>query len=60
LDSEEAALVSGFVRQVRSLRAEGGTEAIILRTGDLEILATASGRRPDELTALLRREPHDD
>jgi transcriptional regulator with XRE-family HTH domain len=60
LDSEEAALVSGFVRQVRSLRAEGGAEAIILRTGDLEILATASGRRPDELTDLLRREPHDD
>jgi transcriptional regulator with XRE-family HTH domain len=55
LDTEEAALVSGFVRQVRALRSEHGGDAIVLRAGDLEVLATAAGKRPEELADLLRR-----
>ena len=59
LSSEEAALVSGFVQQVRALRGELEGETIVLRAGDLEVLATASGRRANELAELLRsrREP---
>lgn len=54
LGSEEAALVSGFVQQVRALRGEPVDVAIVLRVGDLEVLATAAGKRPDELADLLR------
>jgi transcriptional regulator with XRE-family HTH domain len=57
----EAGLISAFVHQVRSLRGEGAGDRIILREGDLEVLATAAGKRPDELAQLLRigvrREP---
>ena len=54
LGSEEGALVAGFVRQVRALRAEPGVDTIVLRTGDLEVLATAAGKRPEDLADLLR------
>lgn len=57
LESEEAALVSGFIRQVRALRSEPGGGSVVLRAGDLEILATAAGKRPEELANLLRRHP---
>jgi transcriptional regulator with XRE-family HTH domain len=57
LGSEEAALVSGFVQQVRALRGEVEEETIVLRAGDLEVLATAAGSRANELADLLRTKP---
>jgi hypothetical protein len=53
LGSAEGALVSGFIRQVRALRREAPAETIVLRTGDLEVLATASGKKPEELIEVL-------
>ena len=47
----EGELLSGFVQQVASLRGAGDVDKITLRVGDIEVLATASGRRPDELKA---------
>src|SRR5688572_12284890 len=51
--SAEASLISGFVRQISSLRREQPSEAIVLRAGDLEVLATASGKEPTELVKVL-------
>jgi len=51
--SAEASLISGFVRQVSSLRREQPSGAIVLRAGDLEVLATASGKEPTELVKIL-------
>ncbi|HEX6230537.1 MAG TPA: helix-turn-helix transcriptional regulator [Actinomycetota bacterium] len=53
LDSAEAALVAGFIRQIRALRREPATETIVLRAGDLEVLATAAGKKPAELVEVL-------
>jgi transcriptional regulator with XRE-family HTH domain len=53
LGSAEASLVAGFIRQIRSLRSEAGTESIVLRAGDLEVLATASGTQVAELAEVL-------
>ena len=50
----EAGLISAFVHQVRSLRGEAAGDRIILREGDLEVLATAAGKRPEELARVLR------
>ena len=54
LGSEEGALISGFVRQVSALRSARAGDTIVLRAGDLEVLATASGRQPEELLEMLR------
>lgn len=54
LGTPEGSVVAEFVRQVRSLRGEQDADTIVLRAGDLEVLATASGRRPDELIKILR------
>lgn len=54
LGTGESALVSGFVRQVRTLRGAEDEDTIVLRAGDLEVLATASGKRPEELLEILR------
>ena len=54
LESTESALLSGFVRQIRGLRGEHRADKITLRAGDLEVLATAEGRRPEELVEALR------
>jgi len=54
LGTTEGALVSGFVRQVRALRGERQADMITLRAGDLEVLATAEGRRPEDLAEALR------
>lgn len=53
LGSAEAALVVGFVRQIRALRRDEPVETIVLRSGDLEVLATAAGRKPSELVEAL-------
>lgn len=54
--STEASLISGFVRQIASLRRELPADAILLRAGDLEVLATASGKEPTELVTVIRSE----
>lgn len=60
IEAAEAPVVARFVREVAALRGEPGTRTIALRAGDLEVLATAAGRRPDELAerigAALREE----
>lgn len=53
LGSDEAELVAGFIRQIRSLRREHPTGRIVLRSGDLEVLATAAGKKPAELVRAL-------
>jgi transcriptional regulator with XRE-family HTH domain len=53
LGSAEASLVAGFIRQIRALRREAGSDAIVLRAGDLEVLATAAGRKPSDLVEVL-------
>ena len=53
LGSAEASLVAGFIRQIRSLRSEAPMETIVLRSGDLEVLATAAGKQAAELAAVL-------
>lgn len=49
LRSRESDLITGFIRQVLSQRGEREVETIILRAGDVEVLASAARRRPDEL-----------
>jgi transcriptional regulator with XRE-family HTH domain len=53
LGPSEGELLTGFVQQVASLRGSGEVESITLRAGDIEVLASASGRRPDELKEVL-------
>jgi transcriptional regulator with XRE-family HTH domain len=53
LRPSEGELLTGFVQQVASLRGSGEVERITLRAGDIEVLASASGRRPDELKEVL-------
>ena len=48
LGTTEGMLITDFVNEVRALRREPAGPAIVLRGGDLEVLATASGRRPEE------------
>ena len=53
LTSTEGALFSRFVRQVISLRRGQPTDTIAVRAGDVAAIATASGRRADELMQAL-------
>jgi transcriptional regulator with XRE-family HTH domain len=53
LGDQERRLVEGFVDEILTLRGEEPAETISLRVGDLEILATASGRPAQELLQLL-------
>jgi transcriptional regulator with XRE-family HTH domain len=50
----EAQIVSSFVREVARLRGQPPADVIALRNGDLEVLASASGRRADELLEPIR------
>jgi transcriptional regulator with XRE-family HTH domain len=54
LGPEQGLLVSSFIRQIRALRRAHDEGTIAVRTGDLEVLATASGRELDELLNVLR------
>ena len=47
--SPESELITGFIRQVLSQRGEREVETIVLRAGDVEVLASAARRKPDEL-----------
>ncbi|HXF74163.1 MAG TPA: helix-turn-helix transcriptional regulator [Actinomycetota bacterium] len=49
IEEPEGRIVAGFVREVAALRGERGARTIALRAGDLEVLATAAGRRPEDL-----------
>ncbi len=51
--SAEAVLVAGFIRQIRALRRGEPSETIVLRAGDLEVLATAADKEPAELVEML-------
>jgi transcriptional regulator with XRE-family HTH domain len=51
--SSEGALISRFVDQVISLRRGQPADAIMVRAGDLAVIATASGRTADELNEVL-------
>lgn len=44
----EGAVLAGFVQEVIALRRQPAPEVISLRDGDLEVLATAAGRRVEE------------
>lgn len=48
LRGPEARLIADFVSEILELRGEPRPESITLRAGDVEILATASGRQPQE------------
>jgi transcriptional regulator with XRE-family HTH domain len=50
----EAQIVASFVREVSRLRGQVPGDLIALRNGDLEVLASASGRRADELLEPIR------
>jgi transcriptional regulator with XRE-family HTH domain len=50
----EASVIADFVSEILELRGEPRPESIMLRAGDLEILATASGRQPEELLEEIR------
>ena len=54
LGPEQSALVASFVQQIQSLRKDQSQDTIVLRSGDLAVLATAAGRDPEELLQLLR------
>ena len=47
--SAEGSLLSEFVRQIKALRGDASSETIALRAGDIEVLATAAGKKPEEL-----------
>lgn len=57
--AEEAQLVAGFVRRVMAQRGERDPDRIILRAGDVEVLASASGLRLEDLLSRFkpRRRP---
>ena len=44
----EGAVLAGFIHEVIALRRQPAPEEISLRDGDLEVLATASGRRAEQ------------
>jgi transcriptional regulator with XRE-family HTH domain len=48
LGGVEAAILEGFIRNVFLLRHQPVADTISLRDGDIEVLATASGRRLSE------------
>ena len=48
LEGAEAGILDGFVRNVVALRNQPTSDIVHLREGDLEVLATATGRRVTE------------
>jgi transcriptional regulator with XRE-family HTH domain len=49
LGSPEAALIGGFIRRIQALRRAQATGSSPLRAGDVEVLASGSGRTSSEL-----------
>ena len=54
LSGAEGRLVAGFVEELLSLRGEPASGSIVIRSSDLEILASSSGRRADALLEDIR------
>lgn len=54
LDASEARIVTQFMDEVRTLRGEQQADTVTLRTGDVEILASAVGDRPEEFLQRIR------
>ena len=48
IDGVEGAVLADFVHEVIALRRQPASEEISLRDGDLEVLATAAGRRAEQ------------
>ena len=48
MEGAEAGILDGFIRNVFMLRDQAVADTISLREGDLEVLATATGRRVRE------------
>ena len=53
LDDEEGVLVRAFLDRVQTRRGQPRGQRVALRVGDLEVLATAVDRSPDELLDLV-------
>jgi transcriptional regulator with XRE-family HTH domain len=53
LRTREGDVITGFIRQVLSQRGARDVETIVLRAGDVEVLASAAGRRPEELLQIV-------
>jgi transcriptional regulator with XRE-family HTH domain len=51
----EGRIVEGFIDRVLRLRHEEPADAISLRAGDIEVLATATGRKPGDFLEVLRQ-----
>jgi transcriptional regulator with XRE-family HTH domain len=54
VQGREGELLAQFARDVVELRGEQGTDAISLRPGDLEVLATISRRKPTDFLQRIR------
>lgn len=54
LSGAEGRLVAGFVEELLSLRGEPASGSIVIRSSDLEILASSSGKRADALLEDIR------
>jgi transcriptional regulator with XRE-family HTH domain len=54
LEGPEGRVLSEFAREVRELRGETGANTVSLRTGDLEVLATLSGREREAFIDRIR------
>jgi len=59
LAGAEAGIVDGFIRNVFLLRRQPPADTVSLRNGDLEVLATASGRRVHEFEDAIEPALHD-
>jgi transcriptional regulator with XRE-family HTH domain len=53
LRTPEGDVITGFIRQVLSQRGARDVETIVLRAGDVEVLASSAGRRPEELLEIV-------
>lgn len=54
LGGPEGRIVAGFVDEVRSLRGQHDDDRITIRSADVEVLATAAGKRSQEFLDLLQ------
>jgi transcriptional regulator with XRE-family HTH domain len=51
--SADEALIAGFIRRIRALRRDHPSGTVSLRAEDLEVLASAAGKRLDEVLEAL-------
>jgi hypothetical protein len=53
-EGTDAEIVAAFIREVACMRDEDLPDVVILRSGDLEVLVSASGRPPTALLDAIR------